>query len=137
MLRIRNGKVYDPANGVNGVIRDVCIADGKIVSKGVVRHVAITHVPINPQCPMEVLSKAMCAGGEAHPLGPMPAGNAGALRPESLDSRATNAAGPEATKKKKRKKRLTKSEAIDVMLGRDIPLRLAERIWNLLARQGA
>jgi formylmethanofuran dehydrogenase subunit A len=31
MLRIRNGKVYDPANGINGVVRDVCVADGKIV----------------------------------------------------------------------------------------------------------
>jgi formylmethanofuran dehydrogenase subunit A len=32
MLRIRGGKVYDPANGINGVVRDVCIRDGKIVS---------------------------------------------------------------------------------------------------------
>jgi formylmethanofuran dehydrogenase subunit A len=32
MLRITGGKVYDPANGVNGVIRDVCISDGKIVA---------------------------------------------------------------------------------------------------------
>ena len=33
MLRIRGGKVYDPANNVNGVVRDVCIADGKIVAE--------------------------------------------------------------------------------------------------------
>ena len=32
MLRITGGKVYDPANGVNGEVRDVCIADGKIVA---------------------------------------------------------------------------------------------------------
>lgn len=32
MLRIRSGKVYDPANNVDGVVRDVCIADGKIVA---------------------------------------------------------------------------------------------------------
>jgi formylmethanofuran dehydrogenase subunit A len=31
-LRIRGGKVYDPANGVNGEIRDVCISDGRVVS---------------------------------------------------------------------------------------------------------
>jgi len=31
-LRIRDGKVYDPANGVNGEIRDVCISNGRIVS---------------------------------------------------------------------------------------------------------
>jgi formylmethanofuran dehydrogenase subunit A len=32
MLRITGGKVYDPANGVNGEVRDVCIADGRIVA---------------------------------------------------------------------------------------------------------
>lgn len=31
-LRIVNGRVYDPANGVNGVVRDVCVKDGKIVA---------------------------------------------------------------------------------------------------------
>jgi len=33
MLRITGGKVYDPANGVDGVITDVCIANGRIVSQ--------------------------------------------------------------------------------------------------------
>ena len=33
MLRITGGKVYDPANGVNGVVKDVCIADGTIVGR--------------------------------------------------------------------------------------------------------
>src|SRR5687767_15745333 len=32
MLRISGGKVYDPANGVDGVVKDVCIADGRIVA---------------------------------------------------------------------------------------------------------
>ena len=31
MLRITGGKVYDPANGINGVIKDICIADGRVV----------------------------------------------------------------------------------------------------------
>jgi formylmethanofuran dehydrogenase subunit A len=31
-LRITGGKVYDPANGINGVVRDVCIEDGRIVA---------------------------------------------------------------------------------------------------------
>jgi formylmethanofuran dehydrogenase subunit A len=31
VLRITGGKVYDPANGVNGEVRDVCIRDGRIV----------------------------------------------------------------------------------------------------------
>src|ERR1700688_2763573 len=34
MLRITGGKVYDPANGLNGVVRDICISDGRIVSGG-------------------------------------------------------------------------------------------------------
>jgi len=32
MLRIRGGKVYDPANNINGEVRDVCISNGKIVA---------------------------------------------------------------------------------------------------------
>ena len=31
-LRIVNGRVYDPANGVDGEVRDVCIQDGRIVA---------------------------------------------------------------------------------------------------------
>ena len=31
MLRITGGKVYDPANGIDGVIKDICIAGGRIV----------------------------------------------------------------------------------------------------------
>src|SRR5260370_26139952 len=32
MLRITGGKVYDPAHGIDGEVKDVCIADGKIVA---------------------------------------------------------------------------------------------------------
>jgi len=32
MLRIKGGKIYDPANGVHGEVRDVCISDGRIVA---------------------------------------------------------------------------------------------------------
>jgi len=31
-LRIVNGRVYDPANGVNGAVQDVCVRNGKIVA---------------------------------------------------------------------------------------------------------
>lgn len=31
-LRIRGGEIYDPANGVNGEVRDVLVADGRIVA---------------------------------------------------------------------------------------------------------
>jgi formylmethanofuran dehydrogenase subunit A len=33
MLRITGGKVYDPANGINGEVRDLVISDGRIVSE--------------------------------------------------------------------------------------------------------
>ena len=32
MLRITGGKVYDPANGVDGEVKDVCISNGQIVA---------------------------------------------------------------------------------------------------------
>jgi formylmethanofuran dehydrogenase subunit A len=32
MLRIAGGKVYDPANRIDGEVRDVCIADGRIAA---------------------------------------------------------------------------------------------------------
>jgi formylmethanofuran dehydrogenase subunit A len=34
MLRISGGKVYDPANGIDGVVKDICIENGRIVSAG-------------------------------------------------------------------------------------------------------
>src|ERR1043165_237088 len=33
MLRITDGKVYDPANRINGVVKDICIADRRIVAE--------------------------------------------------------------------------------------------------------
>src|SRR5689334_1259706 len=32
MLRITGGTVYDPANGIDGVVQDLCIADSRIVA---------------------------------------------------------------------------------------------------------
>jgi formylmethanofuran dehydrogenase subunit A len=31
-MRITGGKVYDPANGIDGVVKDICISDGRIAS---------------------------------------------------------------------------------------------------------
>ena len=33
MLRILNGKVHDPINGIDGEVRDICVRDGKIVEE--------------------------------------------------------------------------------------------------------
>src|SRR5579863_257870 len=32
MLRIKGGKIYDPANNINGVVQDICIDNGRIVA---------------------------------------------------------------------------------------------------------
>jgi formylmethanofuran dehydrogenase subunit A len=32
MLRIKGGTVYDPANGIDGVVKDICISEGRIVA---------------------------------------------------------------------------------------------------------
>ena len=32
-MRITGGKVYDPANGVDGVVKDICIAEGRVVAQ--------------------------------------------------------------------------------------------------------
>src|SRR3954454_6005921 len=33
MLRIAQGRVYDPANGIDGEVQDVCLDDGKVVEE--------------------------------------------------------------------------------------------------------
>ena len=32
-LRITNGRVYDPANDIDGEVRDICVRDGKVVAE--------------------------------------------------------------------------------------------------------
>src|SRR3970040_504286 len=32
-IRIKGGRVYDPLHGLNGVVKDVCVEDGKIVKE--------------------------------------------------------------------------------------------------------
>ena len=34
-LRIAGGRVFDPANGIDGDARDICIADGRVVGRHV------------------------------------------------------------------------------------------------------
>ena len=51
MLRITGGRVYDPANDIHGEVRDVCIADGRVVSEvagGAVRTIDATGMVVFP-----------------------------------------------------------------------------------------
>ena len=46
MLRITGGKVYDPANGIDGVVKDICIDDaGRVVADVERRRVARSTPP--------------------------------------------------------------------------------------------
>lgn len=100
-----------------------------IVARAVVRNVAITNCPVNNKTALEVLAKSLSAAdmskalevgapaGPASDPGAVPAGvplrGAGAgrvLMPESI--------GDYAPKAKKRKKKLTKSEALAIIRAR-------------------
>ena len=37
MLRLKNGRIYDPVHGIDGQIRDLYIEDGRIVDEALVR----------------------------------------------------------------------------------------------------
>jgi formylmethanofuran dehydrogenase subunit A len=47
-MRITGGKVYDPANGINGVVRDICIDGGKIVAESNGRVIDATGMIVFP-----------------------------------------------------------------------------------------
>src|SRR5881396_2505368 len=50
MLKITGGKVYDPKNNVDGVVKDICIDDGRIVSSvdGTARTIDATGMMVFP-----------------------------------------------------------------------------------------
>jgi len=49
-IRIRGGRVYDPLHGLNGVVKDVCVEDGKIVKEcqGAAEVIDATNLVILP-----------------------------------------------------------------------------------------
>jgi hypothetical protein len=88
---------------------------GDTVKKAVVRHVAITHCPVNPKTQMEALTKALMAGGAVEAPAASP-GEGFPLRTESLDG----------------KKKRTKREAIEwLMKSRGISREAAKRVYAL------
>lgn len=85
---------------VEGSIQERDPSNPKIVRKAVVREVAITRCPVNTNTGLDVLSKALSAGSAVPDPGVSP-GEGFPLRTESLEG------------KKKKKKRYTKSEAVE------------------------
>src|SRR3972149_11731299 len=49
-IRSRGGRVYDPLHGLNGVVKDVCVEDGKIVKEcqGAAEGIDATNLVILP-----------------------------------------------------------------------------------------
>lgn len=92
--------------------------DGKTIAEAKVRNVAVTNCPVNLDTGMEVLAKSLMAleaeanaekaltAGQAVDAPPVASGQGFALRTESLES------------KPKKKRKLTKSEAFQFLMGR-------------------
>src|SRR5439155_7365256 len=66
LLKIANGTLYDPAHGVDGVVRDVWIRDGKVVA-------APAEPDVHPDKVLDATGLVVMAGGvdmHAHIAGP-------------------------------------------------------------------
>jgi len=114
---------------VEGTIQHRTGQDKKTISKAKVLHVAVTHCPVNPQAELEVLHKALTAGGAIdRPAGGPAQGDSFPLRTENLEGREVVTDTPR--KKKKKKKRLNKSEAIQFLIRQGYGRVMAERIWQ-------
>lgn len=115
---------------VEGKILERDEKNPNVVRKAIVREIAITRCPINPDTALSVLAKSMlpgelakalCAGSSVSDPGVAP-GEGFPLRQESLEG-----------VRKKKKKRLQKSEAIELLKSMQPALTnaAAETIWNL------
>src|SRR5262245_27313545 len=67
LLKIANGTVYDPANNIDGEVRDVWIQDGQVIAA------PVAHAPGSPDKVIDAAWVAVLAGGvamHAHIAGP-------------------------------------------------------------------
>ncbi|MCU0912945.1 MAG: hypothetical protein MUC88_00105 [Planctomycetes bacterium] len=113
--------------------------DGRTIASARVTNVAVTNCPVNTKTGLDVLAKSMLAvekmltaGAAISPPATPTPGDGFALRTESLEG----VSSPSRPQKKKRKRRLTKAEAMRVIHERHphITGRAAERIWRFAAR---
>lgn len=79
-----NGGTRRLGFSVQGTTLERDLADPRDILKAVVRHIAITHCPVNDEGELHILSKAMFAGSAIGNPGATP-GQGFALRRESLD----------------------------------------------------
>lgn len=107
---------------VEGAIEERDSKDPKIVRKASVREVAITRCPVNVNTGLDILAKSLSAGAAVSDPGVSP-GEGFPLRTESLESGIKG-------RKKKKKKRYSKSEAVEKLcaLRPNLGTDLAEKI---------
>lgn len=109
----RTGARTVPKPQADGSIKYV----GDTVTRALVKQIAITHCPVNPYAGMELLCKSLMAGSAIESPGAVP-GNAFALRTESLDGQ-------------QRKRRRTRSEAIEMLMQKGLSKAGAELCFDL------
>ncbi len=90
---------------VEGSIQDRDPENPGSVRKAIVSEVAVTRCPVNPNASLSILAKSLSAGSAVTDPGASP-GEGFPLRTESL----------EGGRKKKRKKKMGKSEAVEMLL---------------------
>lgn len=96
---------------VEGQILERDPANPSTISKAVVREVAITRCPVNDKTSLAVLAKSLAAGSAVSDPGAGP-GVGFPLRTESLEGLS------DEEKKKRKKRKMTKSEAIRLLMAR-------------------
>lgn len=110
-IRSRSGEKRIAKSLPDGSVRYV----GDVVNKAIVRHVAITHSPVNEYTGLEALTKALTAGAAIEAPAASP-GEGFALRTESLDGA----------------KKRTKRDAVEwLMKTKGISRKAAEKTWEL------
>lgn len=104
-----------------------------IVASAIVKNVAITHCPVNDKTALEVLVKSLSVGPAVAtpPAGVATPGSGRPLMPESLEGANGG--------KKKRKKKIKKSEALDLIAKRypGITPKQAQRVLDAALKHAA
>jgi ubiquinone biosynthesis protein COQ9 len=128
------------------VTRRVAKGNTPVIASAIVKNVAITNAPVNPDTALEVLTKSLDAMNKALAVGaPSTGSDPGAVPPGPLTGNgAARVLMPQSIegyspKKSKKKKRLGKSEALDVIKRRypGVDTTTAKRIYAFAASRAA
>lgn len=114
----RSGAPRKLGYSVEGAILERDPRDQRTVRKAIVREVAITRCPVNGATSLSILAKSLAAGHAVTNPGAVP-GDGFALRAESLEGRPAERPDPDEPEQLKKKKKLTKSEAIALLMSRE------------------